>query len=150
VASARVVGKGQIVAALSGFLLLLAMFGLQWFGLTVRLGGPTLEASRNAWDSIGLTRNILLITGLFPMGLVLARVISTRASLPVALSAIATALGIVSALLIVLRIISPPDFGIAHSLGALDKTRKVGSFIGLLAAVGVAYGGRLSMQDGRR
>ncbi len=77
--------------------------------------------------------------------------------LPVALSAIVTLLGVISVILILFRIISPPEFDIPGTVdigfGEADEgaetTRKFGAFLGLLAAIGVAAGGWLAMQDDR-
>ena len=57
---------------------------------------------------------------------------------PVAISAITTGLGILCVLLILFRIISPPDFGAGDFGlgGAVDTTRKIGVFLGLIAVGG--------------
>ena len=66
---------------------------------------------------------------------------------PVAVSALAAGLGILAVVLILFRIISPPDFGAPDSGVDLDVGRGIGVFLGLIAAGGVAYGGWVAMQE---
>jgi hypothetical protein len=49
--------------------------------------------------------------------------------------------------LIVISIISPPDFGVELEGTGIDQTRKIGVWLGLIAAIGVAYGGWRAMQE---
>ena len=81
------------------------------------------------------------------IGLALISASQTEVGLPVAASAVVAGLGILSVVLIVISIISPPDFG-ARSVGTgVDNTRKIGVWLGLIAAIGVAYGGWRAMQE---
>ena len=68
---------------------------------------------------------------------------------PVAISAITAGLGILSVVLILFRIISPPDFGVGDfgDIAGVDVGRKIGVFLGLIAAGGIAYGGWTAMQE---
>jgi hypothetical protein len=73
--------------------------------------------------------------------------------------AIVAALGGIAFLLIAFRLISPPDLEIAIPGGGslrvsdfpddipTDVTRKVGPWVGLVAAAAIAFGGYLSMRD---
>ena len=49
--------------------------------------------------------------------------------------------------LILFRIISPPDFGASDFGVDLDVGRGIGVFLGLIGAGGVAYGGWVAMQE---
>ena len=53
-------------------------------------------------------------------------------------------LGILSVLLIIYRIISPPDGGAGD---LIDISRGIGVYLGLIAAIGIAYGGWTAMQE---
>ncbi len=76
---------------------------------------------------------------------------------PVAISAITAGLGILCVLLIIFRIIDPPDFGTgdaldeAEALGidteGVDIGRKIGVWLGLIASAGIAFGGWRAMQE---
>src|SRR4051794_27892530 len=137
--------QGQKIAGAAGVALLLDMFIFKWFGLSVSssgvggIGGFSVEGSRNAWGSFGFIDIILFITCVAAIALAYTAASNTSVSLPVALSAIVAGLGILSVILILFRIISPPDFGVDAS--GVDHTRKIGAFLGLIFAGGIAYGG---------
>lgn len=139
-------GRGEMIAAVSAIALLLIMFIFSWFGFDAQ-GGLDLGGA-NAWESFGLIDLILFITVVAAVGLAAMKANSQSVDLPVAGSAIVAGLGILSVVLILFRIISPPDFGLGD-LGDLggDVTRKIGVFLGLIAAGGIAYGGYESMQE---
>jgi hypothetical protein len=50
-------------------------------------------------------------------------------------------------LIIIISIISPPDLGVDLSGTGIDHTRKIGVWLGLIAAAGIAYGGWRAMQE---
>ena len=62
-------------------------------------------------------------------------------SYPIAGSAVTAGLGALSLLLIAYRLINPPGSG--------DVDREVGAWLGLLASVGITWGGWLGMQEPR-
>jgi hypothetical protein len=64
--------------------------------------------------------------------------------MPIATSALAAGLGGLAVLLILFRIISPPDGGAGD---LVDIGRGIGVFLGLIAAAGITYGGWLAMQE---
>jgi hypothetical protein len=146
--------RGEKIAGIAGVLLILIMFIFDWFGLGVggaagqfasNLGVPH-EVTGNAWDAYGFTDIVLFITALAAIGLALLAASDAEVGLPVALSAIVTALGILSLILVVISIISPPDFGVPDTTG-LDHSRKIGVWLGLIAVAAVTVGGYLAMQE---
>lgn len=144
-------GRGEMIAAISAIALLLIMFIFKWFGLSIDTGGLVgvgASVSANAWQSFGFIDIILFITILVAVGLAVMKANQQSVSLPVAASALTAGLGILSLVLILFRIISPPDFGAGGvDIAGVDTTRKIGVFLGLIATAGVAYGGWLSMQE---
>jgi hypothetical protein len=143
--------QGEKIAAVSGVALILIMFIFKWFGLEVSgsTGGFAFSAggSENAWGSYGFIDIVLFITVAAAIGLALISASQTEVGLPVAASAIVAGLGILSVVLIVISIISPPDFGADIDGTGIDQTRKIGVWLGLIAAVGIAYGGWRAMQE---
>jgi hypothetical protein len=143
--------QGEKIAGVSGILLILIMFIFKWFGLKFTGGAGafavSVEGSRNAWGSYGFIDIVLFITALSAVGLLLLSASESDLSLPVAASAIVAGLGILSVVLIIISIISPPDFGADLSGTGIDHTRKIGVWLGLIAAAGVAIGGYLAMQE---
>ncbi len=139
--------QGEKIAGVSGIALILIMFIFKWFGLKAGVGGFTVEGSRNAWGSYGFIDIVLFITGVAAVGLAALAASETETGLPVAAGAIVAGLGALSVLLIIISLISPPDFGADLSGTGIDHTRKIGVWLGLIAAIGVAYGGWRAMQE---
>lgn len=140
-------GRGEKIAAVSAIALLLIMFIFSWFGLDAQ-GGIDLGGA-NAWESFGLIDLILFITVVAAIALAAMRANAQSVELPVSPAAIVAGLGILSVILVLFRIISPPDFGLGDliDVGGNEVTRKIGVFLGLIAAGGVAYGGYEAMQE---
>ena len=142
---------GELIAAIGGAALLIIMFVFGWFGLPgpdipegagdaaadLGIAIPDVDVSFNAWDSLELIRFLLLITGLVAVGLGIAAAMARDVAMPVAGSALVAGLGILSVIFIAFRILSPPS----------DLDREIGVFLGLIAALAVAYGGWRSMQE---
>jgi hypothetical protein len=143
--------QGEKIAGISGIALLIIMFAFDWFGykatggfgLSGELGG------RNAWGAFSFIDIILFLAVVSGIALAATSASGTPLSLPVALSAITAGLGILATVLVLFRIISPPDLSVGgiSAGGAVDTTRKIGVFLGLIAAAGVAYGGYSAMQE---
>ncbi len=139
--------QGEKIAGISGVALILIMFIFKWFGLKAGVGGFAFEGSRNAWGSYGFIDIVLFITVVAAVGLAAIKASDADVGLPVAASAVVAGLGVLSVVLIIISIISPPDFGADLSGTGIDHTRKIGVWLGLLAAIGVAYGGWRAMQE---
>ena len=143
--------QGEKVAGVSGILLILIMFIFKWFGLKFSGGAGafavSVEGSRNAWGSYGFIDIVLFITALAAIGLALLAASEGDVGLPVAASAIVAGLGLLSVVLVIISIISPPDFGVDVSGVGIDHTRKLGVWLGLIASAAVALGGYLAMQE---
>src|SRR5215208_2182408 len=125
--------RGERIAGVAGVLLILIMFIFDWFGPK---GGTDLGGT-NAWQSYGFTDIILFITALVAVALAVTAASDGELGLPVALSAIVTALGIISVILVIISIISPPDYDVPGVLGGggqIDTSVEVGVFLGLIAA----------------
>ena len=135
--------RGEQIAGVSGLALLLIMFIFNWF----TYGEGPISVGGNAWDTMEFIRFVILLAAL--AGIAEAVLSATQSSYqaPVAVSAVAAGLGILAVVLILFRIISPPDFGASDFGVDLDVGRSIGVFLGLIAAGGVAYGGWLAMQE---
>jgi len=145
--------QGDKVAAIAGILLFIFMF-FSWFGLPNELeqaaeqankiaeqfGAPTVDtgsANINAWESFSFIDLVLFLTVVAAVALAAIRASRNRIELPVPMSVVVTALGALSTLLVLYRVIDPVG----------DASRKVGLFLGLLAAAAVTVGGYLAMQE---
>jgi hypothetical protein len=131
---------GEKVAGVSGVLLILIMFIFDWFTIDAGLG---FEFGGNAWEVFGGIDIVLFLAALAGIALAVMAASQSQVDIPVALSAITAGLGGLATLLVIYRIISPPDGGFDE----LDVSRSIGVFLGLIAAAGITYGGWAAMQE---
>lgn len=133
--------RGEQVAGIGGLALILVMFLFAWYGVS---GINGLDAFDAFDDWVGI---ILVFTSFAAMSLALFGPGVSRAPIP--LSVVVTVLGAVSALVILIYLISPPSFPTFGSGvgGEIDQGRKVGVWLGLISAVAIALGGYMAMQE---
>jgi len=140
---------GEKIAAVSAILLFVFMF-FDWFGVEVSgvpgFSGDISGSGGSAWDALDVIPLFLMLAIVAAIGVAVIRLTDADIELPVSLNAIVAALGGFAVLLILFRILFPPDFG---SFGGVevDATLKLGIFLGLLASAGIAYGGYSAMRE---
>jgi hypothetical protein len=141
---------GEKVAGVSAILLFIFMFFFDWFGVKVSgvngFSGTISGEGGSAWDALEFIRFVLLLTVIGTFVLVGLRLSDSAYEPSVPLSTVVTALGVISGLLILFRIIDPPTFAEVGGI-SFDATLKIGIFLGLIAAGGVAYGGYSTMKE---
>jgi hypothetical protein len=136
--------RGKVIAAACGVALIAVMF-LSWFDysnvggvdISARATAAGIDTTQNAWQAFALIDLVLVFTGL---AAVVAAVISARsgsARASVSPEALVFGLGVLSTLLVLYRILDPVD----------DANRRLGLFLGFLAAAGIAAGGWIAMQE---
>jgi hypothetical protein len=147
------VPRGALIAGIAGAALFIIMF-LPWFGIGGELGEQIEQAQQiaeefgvagaeeadtnaNAWESFDFIDLVLLVTVIVAVGLAVMSAMGSSVNLPVAASALTAGIGIIATLLVLYRIIDPPE----------SADREYGVFLGLIACAGVAVGGWLSMQE---
>jgi hypothetical protein len=89
---------------------------------------------------------VLLLAVVVALATAVLRLVGSKWRPAVPLNAVVAVLGGLSALLILIRIVFPPDLGGVGGIH-LDATLSLGAFLGLLAACGVAYGGYRAMGE---
>jgi hypothetical protein len=137
-------GRGELIAAVSGAALFIIMF-LPWFGydfgsagdVAENLGVSVPDANFNAWESFGFIDIVLFVTVIVAVAFGVAAAMARDVTLPVAASAITAGLGILSLVLVAYRLLDTPS----------ESSRKFGLFLGLIATAGIAYGGWVGMQE---
>jgi hypothetical protein len=137
--------QGEKVAAAAGIVLLISMW-LPWYDITIHgIKLPGIDNTVNAWQAFSLIDIFLLITAIAAIGAAVLAANEGDSGLPVAASSVVTALGALAVLLIIFRLIDSPA---PNDLpDQIDIGRKIGIFIGLVAAAAVTYGGYLGMQE---
>ena len=145
------VGRGTLIAGVSGVLLFIFMF-FSWFGVDVQSAIPAgipddianqaieqsgVDTTANAWQAFDVIDLVLLLAVIASVGFAIIEMSGASVSLPVAGSAVTTGIGALAFLLVLYRLINPPD----------DLGREIGIWLGLLATAGITYGGYEGMQE---
>ena len=140
-------GRGALIAGISGVLLFIFMF-FGWYGAP-DVVDEAVEQAQQAAEALGVdapgieetdtTVNLILFLAVIvSVGLAIMTLVGASASLPVAGSALTCGIGALAFLFVLYRTIDPPADG-------LD--REIGLWLGLLATAGIAVGGYLGMQE---
>jgi hypothetical protein len=141
--------QGELIAGVAGFVLLIDLW-FSWYGIKVSAGGGFLNrfsigASANAWESFGVIDIILFLVALIAIGVAVLRALDKLPEMPYPPAALLTVAGAIALLLIVYRIIDTPVD--TQGLEGIDVSRKIGVWLGLLAAAAITYGGWRAMQE---
>jgi hypothetical protein len=136
---------GEKIAGGSAVLLFIFMF-FDWFKVDVSSGDGlfSVSAGGSAWEAFSTIDVILMITVVVAVAVAVIRLSDALVEPPISLNVIVAILGGISVLLILYRIIDPPGPG---DVPGVDVSPAIGAFLGLLAAVGIAYGGYRAMQE---
>jgi hypothetical protein len=120
---------GELVGALGGLGLLVTSF-LPWYSA----GGE----NATAWQAFSITDLILAAAALVALSVAACVLFRISVSYPVAGSSVATGIGAIAAVLIVIRLIDPPGGG------GVDV--EIGAWLGLVCAAAITIGGYMGMQ----
>lgn len=144
---------GELVAAGSAAALFIFMF-LPWYSGKASIsvpGGGEFSASDNAtaWEAFSTIDVLLCVVVLLAIAMLAARAAAAiPANLPAPPGLIVAAAGAMAVLLILYRLIDAPGAGEVSGAGIdLDIDRKLGIFLGLLAAAGISYGGYTAARE---
>jgi hypothetical protein len=140
---------GEKIAGVSAILLFIFMF-VDWFSVDVSTSAGSLafsaSAGGSAWDALDTIPIFLMIAIVAAVGVAVVRLTDAVFEPAISVNAVVAALGGLAVLLILYRIISPPDAGSAPGV-SVDVSPAIGIFLGLIAAAGIAYGGYRAMQE---
>ena len=139
--------SGELLSAVCAVALLLAMFLLEWYGVDrIPSRGSQLSgtiSAENAWHGLGLVRWVMLLTVIVVLGTTVRRTAQRSDRAETITHLAVTALGVITSILLVYRVlIDLPSAG-----EVVDQ--KLGAFVGLVAAIGIALGGYESIRQQR-
>ncbi len=144
-ASARVM-TGDLISAGSALVLLGLMFGAKWFGvdeLPGRASGVARETAINAWDAMTIVRWLMLLTILAAVGAALLHASQRSHGTTTNTGPLVAGLGTLTAVVLIYRVlIELPSPG-----QVVDQ--KLGGVLGVVSALGIAFGGHTSMRHER-
>lgn len=133
---------------MSAILLFVFMF-FDWFGLKDTGELQLFSVGHDAWEALDYIPIVLGVTIFVVLGLVALR-LTAAYNLPASANLLVAVLGAVSALLILYRIIDPPNFGSFREVWGtitIEGTVQFPIFLALAAAAGIAFGGFLAMRE---
>jgi hypothetical protein len=137
---------GELISALSALVLFVLMFAAKWYGVD-QLPGTTSGfervTSENAWDALTLLRWLMLLTIVVAIGALVLHATQSAHGTTTDTSGLITGLGTVTAILLIYRVLI--DLPSANQV--VDQ--KLGAMLGLLAALGIVFGGHASMRARR-
>lgn len=140
------------IVGISAIALFVFLFFFKWYGVSSNapsIGGVNLSSNHsiNGWHTFTVNRWLWLLTIIVALGAVAISMGVLRLKMPMQPGVLIAGLGALSTLTILYRIIHHPtasaSFGSFHASVGI----KIGIWLGLIAAAGIAYGGYLAMQD---
>ncbi|HEX4305410.1 MAG TPA: hypothetical protein VHZ54_05195 [Solirubrobacterales bacterium] len=145
---------GEAIALVAAILLFILMF-FDWYGTKATTSAETLggvvtgTGGGSAWDTLEVIPLFLMLAIVVTVGAAILRLVGSDWKPAIPPAAAVCVLGLLAALLILIRIISPPGPTGALSELAFESTLKPAVFLALAAALGIAYGGWRAMgQEG--
>jgi hypothetical protein len=146
--------SGEAISLVAAILLFVLMF-FTWFGAKATTTGEPLggvitgAAGGDAWQTLELIPLFLMLAIVVAVGAALLRMSGSDWKPAIPPAAAVCVLGGLAALLILIRIISPPGPSGAFSELGMESTLKLPVFVAFVAALGIAYGGWRAMgQEG--
>jgi hypothetical protein len=136
---------GDRVIAISGIVLFIFSW-FDWLGVKVNAGPVEASAADSGW---GFTLTLIAIL----LGIAMVVLVALKAfgvELPdlggVSWGQVLLVMGVVAFVFVLIKLIAGPNID-TGGFGNVDKTRKFGIFIGLIATAGLAVGGYLRFQE---
>jgi hypothetical protein len=137
----RRAGRGELVSAASALVLAVAMFAFAWFGVDGIPGRTRLTSVENAWEAMTLVRWLMLAAIVVALGSPFLHATQRGHGSKTSTGLAVTVLGVLTAAFLVYRVlIDPPSPN-----EVVDQ--KLGAFLGLAAALGIALGGYDSIRE---
>jgi hypothetical protein len=140
------VHTGELISFVCAVALVPIMFGLDWYGVVglPRHGGRSgLTTAEDAWRELTVLRWLMLVTVVAAVAAVVLHATQRSHGAKTDTSIMVTTLGTVTALLVGYRVL----FDLPNSNSVVDV--KIGAYLGLIAAVGIAIGGWESVREVR-
>jgi hypothetical protein len=138
---------GALVSAVSALALLVVLFAMEWYGVAgvpdpsaVR---PAISSAENGWHGLTITRWVLLAAIVAAIGSVVLHASQRQHGNKTDTSLIVASLGAISSALLVYRVL------IVLPAGTRVVDQKLGAVLGLLCALGIAWGGYESIREQR-
>jgi hypothetical protein len=143
---------GEAIYLVAAVLLFVLMF-FDWYGVSLEKAPQTLQfigpgwSGGDAWQTMEVIPLFLMLAIVVAVGAALLRVRGSDWTPAIPPAAAVCVLGLLAALLILIRIISPPELPSQGAGFIWEASVKVPVWLALAAALGIAYGGWRTMAD---
>jgi hypothetical protein len=136
---------GELTSSVSAVLLLVVLFATEWYGVAgvpdPSAARPAVSGAESGWTGLSVTRWVVLVTALAAIGSVVLHASQRRHGTKTDTSRLIAGLGSLTSLLLIYRVL------IVLPSGAKVIDQKLGAFLGLVCALGVALGGYESIAE---
>ena len=136
---------GELTSSFSAVLLLVFLFATEWYGVAgvpdPSAARPAVTGAESGWTGLSVVRWVVLITAVVAVGSVVLHASQRRHGTKTDTSRLVAGLGSLTSLLLVYRVL----IVLPSSGKVIDQ--KLGAFLGLVCALGVALGGYESIAE---
>jgi hypothetical protein len=145
--------RSDQIIGVSAIAFLIFLFIFKWYGgsASSSISGVSFSSSANGWHTFTNSRWLWIITIIVALGAVAVSAGLLNIKSPVQPGVLVAGLGALSAVFILYRIIHHPSGAVSGTIAGVHYSSsygiKIGIWLGLIAALGVTYGGYLAMQD---
>jgi hypothetical protein len=137
--------RGAVLSSASALALLVVMFALEWYGVAgvpdPSAARPAVSTAENGWNGLPIVRWAMLATIVLTLGSLVLRASQRSHGAKTDTSRFVAAFGALTSALLTYRVL----IDLPASDRVLDQ--KLGAFIGLLCAFGIALGGWESVRE---
>ncbi len=141
------VHRGELTSAVSALLLLGLMFLTKWYGVAgvpdPSAAKPAVSTAEDAWNGLSVVRWVMLLTILASLGSVVLHASQRSHGTRTDTSLVLAALGSLTSILLIYRVL----VDLPEATKVIDQ--KLGAFLGLICALGIALGGFESVGEQR-
>jgi divalent metal cation (Fe/Co/Zn/Cd) transporter len=138
---------GELISAGSALLLLVLMFATAWYGVAgvpdPSYARPAISGAEDGWNGLTVIRWVILVTIIAAIGSVFLHASQRAHGTKTDTSRLIAALGTASSLLLIYRVL------IVLPGGGTVIDQKLGAVLGLVCALGIAWGGYESILERR-
>jgi hypothetical protein len=145
--------RSDRIIGLSAVAVFIFLFFFKWYGASSSssVGGFNYSVSANGWHTFTNSRWIWIITIIVALAAVAISAGVVELNTTVQRGVLIAGLGALSSILILYRILDHPSAGTSGTISGVHYSAsvgiKIGIWLGLIAALGLTYGGYLGMQD---
>ena len=146
-ATSPMIRVGELVSAACALLLIMDLFATEWYGVAAvpdpSAARPAISTAENGWEGLTIVRWVLLAAIVAALGTVVLHFSQRRHGTKTDTGLVVAGVGSLAAVLIVYRVL----IELPSPAKVIDQ--KLGAVLGVLLALGLAWGGLESLREQR-